>query len=238
MTLTQAITTACGVFAPGHLGALTRFVPFELVDDVLDRPGRRGRIRSVPPRVAVYFVLALALFPESSYGRVWDTLVGAVRQAGHAVAAVTEAGLADLRRVMALVETGTRALLGAVIGPIRGEVDAALELLHHLSAGMLVLADRGFDANAFIRAIHRSRAALLLRVCSTRKPTVLRVLHDGSYLSVIAGVPVRVIAATVTVTCADGSSHTSRYRLVTTLTDAQCLQVKAVGRLSSGLTDL
>lgn len=292
MTLTQAITTACGVFAPGHLGALTRFIPFELVDDVLDRPGRRGRIRSVPSRVAVYFVLALALFPENSYGRVWDTLVGAVRQAGHVVVAVTEAGLADVRRrlgpdplkeifelvagpsgrlrtpgvayrgmrtvafdgckstrvpesrdnvawlglhklkagavaaypllsVMALVETGTRALLGAVIGPLRGEVEAALELIHHLGGDMLVLADRGFDANAFVRAVHRSRAALLLRVCSTRKPTVLRVLHDGSYLSVIAGVPVRVIAATVTVTCADGSSHTNQYRLVTTLTDAR-----------------
>ncbi|MBV9025676.1 MAG: transposase, partial [Streptomycetaceae bacterium] len=292
MTLTQTITTACGVFAPGHLGALTRFAPFELVDDVLDHPGRRGRKRSVPARVAVYFVLALALFADSSYGRVWDTLVGAVRQAGHTVAAVTEAGLADVRRrlgpdplrelfevvagplgrpstpgvayrgmrtvafdgckstrvpetgenvawlgvhklaagavaaypllsVMALVETGTRALLGAVVGPVRGEVDAALELVRHLAEGMLVLADRGFDANAFIRAVHRSGAALLLRVCSTCEPAVLRVLHDGSFLSVIAGVPVRIIAATVAVTCADGTVHHARYRLVTTLTDAR-----------------
>jgi len=36
MTLTQTITTARGLFAPGHLGALTRFVPFELVDDLID----------------------------------------------------------------------------------------------------------------------------------------------------------------------------------------------------------
>lgn len=291
-TLTHTVTTACGLFAPGHLGALTRFVPFELVDDLLDRPGRRERIRLVPSRVAVYFVLALALFPECSYGRVWDTLVGAVREAGRRVAAVTESGLADLRRrlgpeplkevfevvagplgrprvpgvfyrgmrtaafdgckstrvpesadnvawlglhklragtvaaypllaVMALVETGTRALLGAVIGPVRGEVNAALELVHHLSKDMLVLADRGFDANAFIRAVHHAQAALLLRVCASRKPTVLRVLHDGSYLSVIAGIPVRIITATVTVTCADGSTHQGEYRLMTTLTDAR-----------------
>ncbi|GAB3014255.1 hypothetical protein GCM10023080_096940 [Streptomyces pseudoechinosporeus] len=28
----------------------------------------------MPARVAVYFVLALTLFPDASYGRVWDTL--------------------------------------------------------------------------------------------------------------------------------------------------------------------
>jgi hypothetical protein len=78
-TLTQTFTTACGVFAPGHLGALTRYLPFELVDDVFDRPGRRGRTRTVPARVAVYFVLALALFPDASYGRVWDTRWAACR---------------------------------------------------------------------------------------------------------------------------------------------------------------
>jgi hypothetical protein len=86
---------------------------------------------------------------------------------------------------------------------------------------MLVLADRGFDANAFIRAVHQAQAALVLRVCSSRKPTVLRVLHDGSYLSVIAGIPVRIITATVVVTCADGSIHRGEYRLMTTLTDAR-----------------
>jgi hypothetical protein len=78
--------------------ALTRFVPFELVDDILDRPGRRERVRLVPLRVGVYFVLTLALFPESSYRRVWDTLAGAVRQTGHRVAVMTESSLADLRR--------------------------------------------------------------------------------------------------------------------------------------------
>lgn len=291
MTLTQTITTARGLFAPGHLGALTRFVPFELVDDLLDRPGRRGPVRQVPLRVAVYFVLALVLFPDLSYAGVWGTLTGVVAQMGHRVAVLTDTGLAGLRRrlgpdplrelfevvagplgqpsttgvsyrgmrtvafdgcrstrvpetddnvawlgrhklaagtvaaypllaVMALVETGTRALLGAVIGPVRGEVDTALELIGHLKAGMLALADRGFDANAFIRAVHDTGADVLLRACASRKPTVLRVLHDGSCLSVIAGVPVRVIAATVTVTCADGSTHRGVYRLVTTLTDA------------------
>ncbi|MET8218512.1 transposase [Streptomyces hirsutus] len=121
---------------------------------------------------------------------------------------------------MALAETGTRALLGAVVGPYRGEVEAVLQLVGHLRQDMLVLADRGFAANVFVRAVHASRAALL-RIRSSRGPAVLQILADGSFRSVIAGVPVRVITATVTVTCADGSTHRGEYRLVTTLTDAR-----------------
>jgi hypothetical protein len=34
-TITRAVTVAAGVFAPGHLGELTQYLPFELVDDVL-----------------------------------------------------------------------------------------------------------------------------------------------------------------------------------------------------------
>jgi hypothetical protein len=119
----------------------------------------------------------------------------------------------------------TRALLGAVIGPVRGEVSQALQLVGRLSKDMLVLADRGFDANAFIRAVHQAQAALVLRVCSSRKPTVLRVLHDGSYLSVIAGIPVRIITATVVVTCADdvvARTHAGRAR-VRNLQDSRSL---------------
>ena len=36
-TITDAVTAAAGVFAPGHLGELTQYLPFELVDDVLAR---------------------------------------------------------------------------------------------------------------------------------------------------------------------------------------------------------
>jgi hypothetical protein len=36
-TLTRMVTVAAGVFAPGHLGELTQYLPFELVDDVLAR---------------------------------------------------------------------------------------------------------------------------------------------------------------------------------------------------------
>lgn len=43
----------------------------------------------------------------------------------------------------------------------------------------------------------------------------------GTWISPVDGVPVRVIEATIAVTCADGSVHRGRYRLITTLTDAR-----------------
>ncbi|GAB3654565.1 hypothetical protein GCM10027589_13330 [Actinocorallia lasiicapitis] len=70
------MAVASGVFAPGHLGELTRFLPFELVDAVLAETGMvEHRLRKLPSRVGVYFVLALGLFPDLGYLRVWDMLV-------------------------------------------------------------------------------------------------------------------------------------------------------------------
>jgi hypothetical protein len=47
VTVPCLITVAAGVLAPGHLGELTRYLPFELVDDVLAMTGavqkRMGR---------------------------------------------------------------------------------------------------------------------------------------------------------------------------------------------------
>ena len=61
---TCSITTAAALYAPGHLGELTQYVPFELVEDILTRSRRvQQRLRLLPSRVGVYFVLALALFP-------------------------------------------------------------------------------------------------------------------------------------------------------------------------------
>ena len=63
-TVVRSVTVAAGVFAPGHLGELTRQVPFELVDAVLEQTrATERRLRILPSRVGVYFVVALALFP-------------------------------------------------------------------------------------------------------------------------------------------------------------------------------
>ena len=273
------------MFAPGHLGELTDLVPVELVDAVLaECGGRERRLRALPSRVGVYFVLAMCLFPEVGYLLVWDKLVGALG-AGAPVRPCARA-LRELRRrvgaapvralfevlagpvaqpgtrgvcfdqwrtvsfdgcsstkapdsarnrawltkqagegyprlaLMTLVETGTRALLGAVFGPITtGETDYAARLLHLLSPQMLVLWDKGFDGNAFLAKVAATGAQLLGRMRGYRTPPVLVRLPDGSYLSRLGGVNVRIIEAVITVTCADATSFAGSYRLVTTLTD-------------------
>jgi len=100
VTFTRTVTVAAGVFAPGHLGELTQLVPFELVDDVLERTrGVQRRLRDLPSRAGVYFVLALGLFPGLGYGRVWAKLTAGLRDLpGLPVAAPSEKALRDLRR--------------------------------------------------------------------------------------------------------------------------------------------
>jgi hypothetical protein len=83
VTVPCQVTVAAGVFAPGHLGELTRYLPFELVDDVLEMTGTvQKRMRALPSRVGMYFVLALTLFPGIGYLRVWDKLTGALEDLG------------------------------------------------------------------------------------------------------------------------------------------------------------
>lgn len=58
------------------LGVLTRLVPRELVDEVVAGLGKKeARLRLLPSRVVVYFVLALALFYGDSYEEVMRKLV-------------------------------------------------------------------------------------------------------------------------------------------------------------------
>jgi hypothetical protein len=259
------------------------------------------RLRDLPSRVGVYFVLALGLFPRLGYARVWDKLTAGL--AGTVVPQPSEKALRDLRRrlgpaplkalfevvagplaqphtpgvrfaglrtvafdglnslkvpdtdrnrswlgrirfrmgfagyptlrLMALAETGTRGLLGAVLGSAgdRDEAWLARRLLHLLRPGMLVLLDRAFDANTFLAAVHATGAMLLARARSARNPRVLRHLPDGSYLSDLDGLAVRIIEADVTVAGSDGSRTGDWYRLITTLTDHRRYPAPALVRL-------
>ncbi len=74
--ITRKITVAAGVFAPGHLGELTRVVPFEMVDEALaaTTAAVRRRVRLLPARVVVYLLLAGCLFAEAGYRQVWHKL--------------------------------------------------------------------------------------------------------------------------------------------------------------------
>lgn len=301
-TVIKKITVAAGIFAPGHLGELTQYLPFELVDDVLAQTRTvQQRLRELPSRVGVYFVLALGLFPRIGYARVWAKLCAGL--AGLAVPAVSEKALRDLRRrigpaplkalfevvagplaqprtpgacfagmrtvafdglnslkvpdtdrnrgwmgriryrmgfagyptlrLMCLAETGTRGLLGATIGAAddRDEATLALRLLPLLRPGMLVLLDRGFDAAAFLIAVHRTGAMLLARARSQRVPPVLKHLPDGSYLSELDGLAVRIIEADLTLSGADRTRIGDRYRLITTLLDHRRYPADALIRL-------
>jgi hypothetical protein len=66
---------AGGCFAPGHLGELTRIVPFEMVDAALTDTGAvQQRLRLLPSRVVVYLLLAAGLFTETGLLQVWARL--------------------------------------------------------------------------------------------------------------------------------------------------------------------
>jgi hypothetical protein len=134
--------------------------------------------------------------------------------------------------LMALVETGTRGLLGAVFGPTTtGERAYATMLLHLLRPDMLLLDDRGFDSNDFLEAVAATGAQFLVRVKSTRRLPVMMVLPDGSYLTRIAGLNLRAVEAQITVTGADGSRVCGVYRLLTTLTNHRIDPAAALVRL-------
>lgn len=300
-TITKTITVAAGVFAPGHLGELTQIVPFELADGVVAdaRVGQR-RLRLLPSRVGIYFVLALGLFPRAGYLGVWAELTAALDGLGLAVP--SPRALRDLRRrlgaaplkalfealagpvawprvpgvcfgryrtvafdgcrtvkvpdtarnrawlgkmnaalgetgypviqLMTLVETGTRALIGAVFGTTAtGELDWARKLLHLLDATMLVLMDRRFDGGQFLAQVAATKAQFLVRLTSSRRPPLLGHLPDGSVLSQIGGVKVRIVTAQVTVTCYDGTRYGGSYRLATTLLDHRAYPAAALTAL-------
>ncbi len=290
VTVPRTVTVAAGVFAPGHLGELTRYLPFELVDDVLEMTGAvQRRMRMLPSRVGMYFILAMTLFPGLGYLRVWDKMTAALEDLE--LPRPSEKALRDLRRrigpatvkalfetiavplappgtpgvfyrglrtvafdglnsvkvpdsdrnrswlgkmkgrlglagypamrIVALAETGTRGLLGAVIGAKgdRNEAPLARKLVPLLGKGMLMLGDRAYDAAGLLTGIAATGADFLVRGTSTRKPPVLEILPDGSYLSELDGLTVRIIEADLLVTGTDGSRIGDNYRLITTLTD-------------------
>ncbi|MFI6448926.1 transposase domain-containing protein [Kitasatospora sp. NPDC050543] len=274
------------MFAPGHIGELTQVIPPESVDAVLDETGaRERRLRSLPSRVGVYFVLALGLFGHLGAWLVWSKLV-----AGLAARAPqpSEKALRDLRRrvgvaplkrlfdvlagplaqpstpgvryrrwrtvafdgcgslsvpdhernrswldhterrygpagyprlmLMTLCETGTRGLIAAAFGPAtKDETDYARDLVNHLTSDMLLQADRAFDSNELLADIAAHGAQSLIRATSVRRPPVLALLPDGSYLTRIGGLPLRVIEAEIRSRTADGGDFGGTHRLLTTL---------------------
>ena len=103
------------MFAPGHLGELTQYLPFEVVDDILAQTKTvQRRLRDLPSRVGVYFVLALGMYPRLGYARVWDKLTAGME--GLPVPSPSEKALRDLRR--RLGPAPLKALFEVVAGPL------------------------------------------------------------------------------------------------------------------------
>jgi hypothetical protein len=287
IAIARTVTVAAGVFAPGHLGELTRLIPFEMVDAILTATRRvQQRVRRLPARVVVYLVLAGCLFAELGYPQVWQQLTAglaglplaeptssALRQARQRLGPAPLRALFDLLRgppattatqavrwrgllltvidgtvlsvadaaavrtrygkqrgnhggagyptlrLSALLTCGTRSVIDAVFDPIStGELDQARVLARSLHAGMLLLADRNYAAAALVQTLAATNADLLIRGKNGRRLPVIRRYRDGSWLSTIGTLRIRVIDARITVTTTDGT-HTGDYRLITTLLD-------------------
>jgi len=90
-------------------------------------------------------------------------------------------------RLVTLIACGTRALLGAAMGPLRGkgagEQARARDLLGSLRPGMLLLADRNFYGYGLWKAAAGTGADLLWRVKASLHLPVLQPLPDGSWLA-------------------------------------------------------
>ncbi|MEU3405344.1 hypothetical protein ABZ766_15590 [Streptomyces sp. NPDC006670] len=72
---------------------------------------------------------------------------------------------------MALVETGSRGLLGTEFGPRSyGENHYAQRLLHLLDPDMLVLPDRGFDDGKLLAKAAATGAQFLVRLTTSPRP--------------------------------------------------------------------
>jgi hypothetical protein len=126
-----------------------------------------------------------------------------------------------LLRLVALVACGTRSLIAVVFGPTSsGETTMTNQLAEHLHAGMLVLCDRNLTTAALTGRIAATGAQLLGRCKANRKLPMVGRLPDGSWLSLLGGVTVRVIDAEITIATRAGRASGS-YRLATTLTDTR-----------------
>ena len=287
------------MFAPGHLGELTRLIPFEMVDDVLATTKRtQARVRLLPARVVVYLLLAGCLFAELGYRQVWSKLTSglhglpiaspsasALRQARQRLGPAPVRALFDLLRgpavtnatqvrwrgllltvidgttlvvadspantgrytkhrcvggtssgypqlrLSALLTCGTRSMIDAVFDPVSvGELDQARTLARSLQPGMLLIADRNYAAADLLDTLAATGADLLIRNKANRRLPILHRLSDGSWLSRIGTLNVRVVEAQISITTTSGT-HTGDYRLFTTLLDPHAYPAAELVRL-------
>jgi Insertion element 4 transposase N-terminal/Transposase DDE domain len=237
-SLTNGLRHLHGMTLPSS-SALTRArqrlgsKPLELLFDL-----RRGALAAAGTPGAFAFGLRLV---------AWDgTGIDAADTPANAAAFGGVQGGGPQLRLLALIECGTHALIDAVFDGVAtaSEQRLARRLLRALGPGMLLLADRNFPGWELWGLAAGTGADLVWRIKKNLVFTPLRVLPDGSFLSVMPtpaenvrlgqaraagrippGPPeghlVRIIEYTVTVRAADGTTRVEPFRLATTLLDHQ-----------------
>lgn len=211
--------------------------PLELLFDL-----RRGPLACEGTAGAFAFGLRLVAWDGTGID-VADT-PGNAREFG-----VTQGGNPQVR-LLALTECGTHAIIDAAFDGVEkaSEHKLARRLLHALSPGMLLLADRSFAGHELWGLVIATGADMAWRLKKNLILPPVKILDDGSFLSIMPtpaenvrlgqarargrpsrklpqGHLIRVIEYTVTVTTAGGRTRTEPFRLATTLLD--CTQAPA-----------
>lgn len=205
--------------------------PLELLFDL-----RRGPLADPGTKGAFAFGLRLVAWDGTGLDTA-DTVENATEFG------VTQGGNPQVR-LLALIECGTHALIDAAFDGVTkaSEHKLARRLLHALSTGMLLLADRNFAGHELWGLVTATGADMVWRIKKNLVFPPVKVLPDGSFLSVMPtpaenvrhgvarargrslgrapqGHLVRIVEYTVTVKTADGRSRVESFRLVTTLLD-------------------
>ena len=139
------------------LGVVTRFFPLEKVRRVLRETGRSSlRERDLPAHVAVYYVIALALYMHSSYGEVLRCLLEGIQWLLDPAAKLKVTGSSGISQARArLGWEPLRQLHDEVVKPIAGKTTKGAWYgawrLVSLDGSTLDVADEKGNAEAFGR---------------------------------------------------------------------------------------
>lgn len=102
------------------LGVLAEWVPVEAVHRVLQETGRRSqRQRHLPAHVVVYYVMALALYMEVSYGEVFRCLLEGLEWLGLPVRRIRQTGRSSISQARSrLGAEPVKQLYEGLVGPV------------------------------------------------------------------------------------------------------------------------
>jgi hypothetical protein len=102
------------------LGVLTKAIPMERIQSVLQETGKASqRQRDLPAHVVVYYVIALALYMQSSYREVLRCLLEGIQWLTDPTAALKVAGKSGISQARTrLGSEPVRQLHDAIVGPI------------------------------------------------------------------------------------------------------------------------